>query len=54
MRLNNMVEYLTMMVKDGCDEETKSGFFLCETPVKEETKIMFKCRNIILCSCQTR
>ena len=27
MRLNNMVEYLTMMVKDGCDEETKSGFF---------------------------
>ena len=24
MRLKNMVEYLTMMVKDGCDEETKS------------------------------
>ena len=48
MRLNNMVEYLTMMVKDGCDEETKSGFFLCETPVKEETKIML---NAVTLSC---
>ena len=54
MRLKNMVEYLTTMVKDGCDKDTKSGFFLCETPEKEETEIMFKCHNIILCSCKTR
>ena len=34
------------------DDEVQ--YCLCETPVKEETKIMLKCCNIILCSCKTR
>lgn len=34
------------------DDEVQ--YCLCETPVKEETKIMLKRCNIILCSCKTR
>ena len=48
MRLKNMVEYLTTMVKDGCDKDTKSGFFYVRHQRRKKQKL---CLNAVTLSC---
>ena len=48
MRLKNMVEYLTMMVKDGCDEETKSDIVYVRHQWKKKQKL---CLNAVTLFC---
>lgn len=48
-------DYVLPLVKDMAATKKPGPILcLCETPVKEDTKMMFERLNIVLCSCRSR